>query len=90
VEPVLKCGSRKSPRKIRLGAFQWAAQDRFGVWRQELEQKRSAAAIWSPRWSPTWLNRLLHKLALIFHLAQDGREEEIPLIEAVRTAQARS
>src|SRR5690349_7849938 len=72
-------GYCRSPRKIRSGGrFSAAAQERFSAWRKELEQKIRGGHLEPALESHLAKSRsLLPKLALLFHLAEDGGEEEI-------------
>jgi hypothetical protein len=61
---------------------------KFSAWRKELEQKIRGGDLEPALESHLAKSRsLLPKLALLFHMSEDGREEEIALIEAQRAAQ---
>ena len=87
VEEILDRLLLISPEDPFRARFSAAAQELFGVWRKELEQKIRGANLPPALESHLAKSRsLLPKLALIFHLAADGMEEEIPLVEAQRAA----
>src|SRR5437879_7601387 len=88
VEQILDRLLQISPEDPFRARFSAAAQERFSAWRKELEQKIRGGHLEPALESHLAKSRsLLPKLALIFHLTEDGREEEIPLIEAQRAAQ---
>jgi len=81
-------------RLLRLSAddpfrarFSVAAQELFSAWRKGLEQKIRGDLPPALESHLAKSRSLLPKLALIFHLAENGKKEEIPLIEAERAAQ---
>jgi len=77
--------SAEDPFRARFSAV---AQERFSAWRRELEEKIRGGHLEPALESHLAKSRsLLPKLALIFHLAENGKKEEIPLIEAERAAQ---
>ncbi len=88
VEQILDRLLEISPEDPFRARFSAAAQERFGAWRKELEQKIRGGDLEPALESHLAKSRsLLPKLALLFHLTEDGRKEEIPLIEAERAAQ---
>src|SRR6266852_6491624 len=88
VEQILDRLLQISPEDPFRARFSAAAQERFSAWRKELEQKIRSGYLEPALESHLAKSRsLLPKLALIFHLAMDGSEEEIPLIAAERAAQ---
>jgi len=87
VEQILDRLLRISPEDPFRARFSPEAQERFSAWRKELEQKIRSGHLEPALESHLAKSRsLLPKLALLFHLAEDGKEEEIPLIEAHRAA----
>jgi hypothetical protein len=77
--------SPEDPFRARFGA---AAQERFCAWRKDLEQRIRSGDLEPALESHLAKSRsLLPKLALLFHLAEDGREEEIPVVQAQRAAE---
>jgi hypothetical protein len=88
VEQILDRLLRISPEDPFRARFSAAAQERFSAWRKELEQKIRGGQLEPALESHLAKSRsLLPKLALIFHLADDGREEEIPMVQAQRAAE---
>jgi hypothetical protein len=88
VEQILDRLLQISPEDPFRARFSGAAQERFSVWRKELEQKIRGGDLEPALESHLAKSRsLLPKLALLFHLAEDGRDEEVPLVEAERAAQ---
>jgi putative DNA primase/helicase len=88
VEQILDRLLQISPEDPFRAHFSRAAQEGFSVWRKELEQKIRGGDLEPALESHLAKSRsLLPKLALIFHLAEDDRGEEIPLLEAERAAQ---
>ncbi len=77
--------SPEDPLQTRFSA---EAQERFGVWRKELERKVRCGGLSPAIESHLAKSRsLLPKLALIFHLAESERlEGEIALVQADRAA----
>lgn len=87
VEQILERLLEISPEDPFRARFSAGAQERFGAWRKELEQKIRGGDLEPALESHLAKSRsLLPKLALIFHLAEGGREEEIPLLQAERAA----
>jgi uncharacterized protein DUF3987 len=87
VEQILDRLLQIPPEDPFRARFSAAAQEQFGAWRKELEQRIRSGDLEPALESHLAKSRsLMSKLALIFHLAEDGREEEIPLIEAQRAA----
>jgi Protein of unknown function (DUF3987) len=88
VEQILDRLLRISPEDPFRARFSAAAQERFSAWRKELEQKIRGGHLEPALESHLAKSRsLLPKLALIFHLTEDGREEEIPMVQAQRAAE---
>jgi len=88
VEQILDRLLQISPEDPFRARFSAAAQERFSAWRKELEQQIRGGDLEPALESHLAKSRsLLPKLALLFHLAEDGREEEIPLVQAQRAAQ---
>jgi hypothetical protein len=88
VEQILDRFLEISPEDPIRARFSAAAQERFGAWRKELEHRIRSGDLEPALESHLAKSRsLLPKLALLFHLAEDSREEEIPLVEAQRAAQ---
>jgi Protein of unknown function (DUF3987) len=88
VEQILDRLLRISPEDPFRARFSPEAQERFSAWRKELEQKIRSGHLEPALESHLAKSRsLLPKLALLFHMAEDGKEEEIPLMEAQRAAQ---
>jgi hypothetical protein len=87
VEQILDRLLQISPEDPFRARFSAAAQERFSAWRKELEQRIRSGDLEPALESHLAKSRsLLPKLALLFHLAKDGREEEIPMVEAQRAA----
>jgi len=87
VEQILDRLLQISPEDPFRARFSAAAQERFSAWRKELEQQIRGGDLEPALESHLAKSRsLLPKLALLFHLAEDGREEEIPLVQAQRAA----
>jgi len=88
VEQILDRLLQIPPEDPFRARFSAAAQERFGTWRRELEQKIRGGHLQPALESHLAKSRsLLPKLALLFHLAEGSREEEIPLIQSQRAAQ---
>jgi hypothetical protein len=88
VEQILDRLLQISPEDPFRARFSAAAQERFSVWRKELERQIRGGDLEPALESHLAKSRsLLPKLALIFHLTEDSPEEEIPLIEAERAAE---
>jgi Protein of unknown function (DUF3987) len=88
VEEILDRLLRISPDDPFRAGFSGGAQELFGGWRKELEQKiRSGDAEPALESHLAKSRSLLPKLALILHLMEDRPEEEIPLLQAQRAAQ---
>ena len=88
VEEILDRLLRLSPDDPFRARFSAAAQELFSAWRKGLEQKIRGGDLPPALESHLAKSRsLLPKLALIFHLTEDGSEEEIPLVQAQRAAQ---
>src|SRR4029077_3085586 len=88
VEQILDRLLRISPDDPFRVRFSAAAQERFKAWRKELELKIRSGNLEPALESHLAKSRsLLPKLALIFHLAEHGREEEIPMVQAQRAAE---
>src|SRR6266851_4000176 len=87
VEQILDRLLQISPEDPFRARFSAAAQERFCAWRKELEQRIRSGDLEPALESHLAKSRsLLPKLALLFHLAEDGREEEIPMVQAQRAA----
>jgi putative DNA primase/helicase len=88
VEQVLDRILLLSPEDPLRTRFSAEAQERFGVWRRELEQRVRSGHLSPAMESHLAKSRsLLPKLALIFHLAEsDPSDEEITVLEAERAA----
>ncbi len=87
VEEILDRLLELSPEDPFRTRFSGAAQELFGTWRRELEQKIRGDHLEPALQSHLAKSRsLLPKLALLFHLTEGGREEEIPLLQAQRAA----
>jgi hypothetical protein len=87
VEQILDRLLQISPEDPFRARFSAAAQERFSAWRKELEQQIRGGDLEAALESHLAKSRsLLPKLALLFHLAENGREEEIPMVQAQRAA----
>jgi putative DNA primase/helicase len=85
VERILDRLLQISPDDPFRARFSAAAQERFGAWRREVEQKIRGGDLEPAVESHLAKGRsLLPKLALLFHLAEGGGQEEIALVEADR------
>jgi len=88
VEQIVERWLELSPEDPFRARFSTAAQERFREWRRELERQIRSGELESGLESHLAKSRsLLPKLALIFHLAEAGAEEAIPLVAAERAAQ---
>jgi putative DNA primase/helicase len=88
VEQILDQLLQISPEDPFRARFSVTAQERFSNWRRQLEQKIRCGDLEPALESHLAKSRsLLPKLALIFHLVEDGRGEEVSLVETERAAE---